>query len=218
MKRYIHSSTPTNQAKTYVEEYTYQAWDNYNDDPNVNLTDVVNIIVGYIEEASEAAEEDGEGVALHLGKDFTKHDIRNEMRNYEWTVGKKSRKLTGSVQASNSLAFEYTDFISEEIPEAVQVFLDSDDSSYPEVKAACDAFWEDYKKFPSLHSMDILDIKYDKDKARFYKKYRLFADACRKLDKTISPSGYGRLDYVQFKIKDLLRAVDYNFPYGWKNL
>ena len=93
MKRYIHSFISTNQAKTYIEEYTYQAWDNYNDDPNVNLTDVVNIIVGYIEEASEAAEEDGEGYALHLGSDFTKHDIRNEMRKYEWTVGKKSRKL-----------------------------------------------------------------------------------------------------------------------------
>ena len=100
MKRYIYSTTSSDQAKTYVEEYTYQAWDNYNDDPKVNLSDIVNTIIRYIEDASADAEADGDGKALHLGTDFTRHDIRNEMRKYEWTVGKKSRKLTGATDTS----------------------------------------------------------------------------------------------------------------------
>ena len=112
----------------------------------------------------------------------------------------------------------YTNFISEEIPESVQLFLDSDHPSYSVVKEACNDFWSDYEKFPSSNTMESLNMEYDKDKVRFYKKYRPFVDACKNIMKTINPSGYGREDYMNLKIKDMLRSVDYNFPYGWKNL
>lgn len=117
-----------------------------------------------------------------------------------------------------SASYEYTDFIDTDIPEAIDAFMSTSDAAlnYDIVKDACEAFWDDYKKFPNPNSVDSLDIIYDEDKGRFYTKYRPFADRCKELAKTINPSGYGRGDYAALKIRDGLRNVEYNFPYGWK--
>ena len=117
-----------------------------------------------------------------------------------------------------SIDESYTSFIDEKLPESVEAFMSASDDQidYKLVKNAVDAFFDEYNKFPSGMSMDSLDIKYDEDKGRFYRKYRPFADKCKELSKGINPSGYGRNDYSMIKMRDQLRAVDYNFPYGWK--
>lgn len=114
---------------------------------------------------------------------------------------------------------DYTDMISEELPESVQEFISTPDDSidYTLVTNAVNDFFEEYKRFPSGMSMDSLNIKYDEDKRRFYRKYRDFADKCKLMYKNIKrPSGYGKNDYVKIKMIDRLKSVDYNFPYGWK--
>ena len=114
----------------------------------------------------------------------------------------------------------YTTFISEnDLPEAVAQFIDADIAEIDNVlvKDAVDAFFAEYDKFPSSRTMESLDMKYDKDKGRFYRKYRPFVDKCRELAESINPSGYGMTDIIDFRIRDMLRAVDYNFPYGWKH-
>lgn len=118
---------------------------------------------------------------------------------------------------------DYTSFIDEnDVPEAVQIFFNTPDEEFDTnagriVKDAVDAYIEEYKKFPSSRTMESLDIKYDQDKGRFYRKYRPFVDKCKELVKTINPSGYGRYDAILLKMRDRLNAVDYNFPYGWKH-
>ena len=116
----------------------------------------------------------------------------------------------------------YTNFISEEIPGAVEVFMNTFDEelNYDVVKDACEAFWDDYKKFPNPNSMESLNIDYDEDKGRFYKKYIEFARRCKELTESrlFNPSGYGKKDYFVLKMRDGLRSVDYNFPYGWKRM
>ena len=102
------------------------------------------------------------------------------------------------------------------------IYLDTPDEEFDAdagriVKDAVDAYIEEYKKFPSSRTMESLDIKYDQDKGRFYRKYRPFVDKCKSLVKTINPSGYGRYDAILLKMRDRLNGVDYNFPYGWKN-
>lgn len=114
--------------------------------------------------------------------------------------------------------WEYTSFISDELPKAVEIYLETDNADYRTTKAAVDAFFNELDRFPSSHSIDSLSVEYDEDKRRFYKKYHQFASNCRSRMKTISPSGYGRGDYEQVRIKDLLCKVDYNFPYGWKHI
>jgi len=112
-----------------------------------------------------------------------------------------------------------TAFIDEEVPEAITAFIDTDiqDLDYTLVKEACNEFWRDYEKFPDGNSMESLDIKYDDDKRRFYKKYLDFAKQCRAYAKDLGRvSGYGRSDFEKLKMRDLLGAVDYHFPYGWK--
>lgn len=114
----------------------------------------------------------------------------------------------------------YTSFISEDAPAAVEVFMNTFDEEldYDTVKNACEAFWDEYKKFPDPNSMESLNIDYDEDKGRFYKKYIEFARRCKDLAKSklFNPSGYGKTDYFVLKMRDGLRNVDYNFPYGWK--
>lgn len=115
----------------------------------------------------------------------------------------------------------YTNMIDEDLPEVVLDFLDLqtiDSTDYDIVKGACEAFWNEYRMFPSSNSMDSLDIKFDKDKGRFYRKYRPFVDRCKEIIKSINPSGYGRTDYAMLKIRDGLNKVEYNFPYGWKQM
>ena len=110
----------------------------------------------------------------------------------------------------------YTTLINNEVPQEIEDFLDIIEPDYTTTKNAVDAFFKEYKLLPSSMSMDSLDIKYDEDKGRFYRKYRGFADKCKEVAKSINPSGYGRNDYKNLKIRDLCRSVDYNFPYGWK--
>jgi len=116
----------------------------------------------------------------------------------------------------------YTDFISEDLPAAVNVFMNTfdDELDYATVKDACEAFWNEYKQFPNSNSMDSLDIKYDDDKGRFYRKYVEFARRCRNLAKSrrFNPSGYGKKDYSVLKMRDRMHKVDYFFPYGWKQM
>lgn len=109
-----------------------------------------------------------------------------------------------------------TTMIDDQLPEAVQIFMDSDDVDYKMLKAAADAFWADYDKFPNGNSIDSLDSKYDDDKGRFYKKYRPFVDKCKSLMSVGNVSGYGRDDYFKIKFADICKGIDYRFPYGWK--
>lgn len=116
-----------------------------------------------------------------------------------------------------------TDFIDESVPQAVTDFISCDQSNmdiddlYRAAKAACDVFWEDYKKFPNGNTMESLDSKYDDDKGRFYTKYRPFADKCKELENIKNVSGYGGVrDVIKIKLGDLCGRVTYNFPYGWK--
>ena len=83
-------------------------------------------------------------------------------------------------------SWEYSSFISEDIPGSVEMFLDADSIDYHLVKDAVDAFKEDMKKFPAWNGMEILSAEYDEDKHRFYNKYKPFADKCKELAKTIS--------------------------------
>lgn len=116
----------------------------------------------------------------------------------------------------------YTNFISEGLPEAVEVFMNTLDEelTYNAVRDACKAFWDDYRKFPNPNSIESLNIDYDEDKGRFYKKYIEFARRCKELANSgsFNPSGYGRNDYVVLKMRDGFRNIDYNFPYGWKHM
>ena len=111
---------------------------------------------------------------------------------------------------------EYTDFISESVPSSVQVFLDAEDPDYSTTKRAYDSYMRERKMFPSDRSVDSLDIIYDQDHKRFYNKYRPFADKCKELYNNSHPSGYGRNDYESIRRDELLRAIDFNFPYGWR--
>ena len=115
--------------------------------------------------------------------------------------------------------WDYTNFVDNEVAPAVEVFMElpDDEVDYNAVKDAVDEFREEYQQFPPNNSIDSLDIKYDKDKGRFYNKYRPFADKCKELFEKTNPSGYGRGDFALLKMRDLLKAVDYNFPYGWKS-
>lgn len=114
--------------------------------------------------------------------------------------------------------WEQTTLIDREIPKEIENFmsLEDDEVDYTEAKKACEVFWRDYEKFPNSNSTDSLDMRYSDDQRRFYNKYYNFALKCKRIAKSISPSGYGRTDYVDLKARDLLRAVDYNFPYGWR--
>lgn len=115
--------------------------------------------------------------------------------------------------------YDFTSFIDPEyVPEPIQTFMNTDpeDLDYSLVEAAVSALFDELNKFPSPNSMDSLDIIYDLDKRRFYQKYYDFANKCNELSRQISPSGYGLNDYHDLSVRDLLRKVDYNFPYGWK--
>lgn len=55
-------------------------------------------------------------------------------------------------------------------------------------------------------------------KTEFYNTYIDFARKCEELGQLGGVSGYGGIkDYEKLRIKDYCRAVDYNFPYGWKS-
>jgi len=111
----------------------------------------------------------------------------------------------------------YTEMIDETTPKEIIDFLNSDSLNLNLVNSAVKVFENDLKKFPPSNSMDSLDIIYDEDHKRFYKKYIDFAKKCKNFSNYKGITGYGGLkDVEKIKIVDLCRFVDYNFPYGWK--
>jgi len=117
-------------------------------------------------------------------------------------------------------SYEYTNMIDEAVPSEVYDLITTNcsDIAYSQMKSVFDLFGQDYKKFPSPNSMDSLNIEYDEDKGRFYRKWRPLVDKCKQIIDEIRPSGYGRNDYEKVKILELAKKIEYNFPYGWKNM
>ena len=121
---------------------------------------------------------------------------------------------------------DYTNLISEEIPLAVDKFVEMDDflnvvkespiEAFRIMKDAYDAYTEDYKMLPDDNNWKSDNLEHDYDKARFYKKYRPFVDRCNDLEKQIHISGYGRFDYLKVKVKDMIKDVLWYFPFGYK--
>ena len=109
----------------------------------------------------------------------------------------------------------YTKLISKDLGPAVQEFMNSSEVNGQQIRDAVIEFFDEYNKIPSK-GMDSLDIKYDCDKDRFYQKYKPFVDKCKEVSNKLRPTGYGKTDYFDIKAKELLKKVDYNFPYGWK--
>lgn len=125
------------------------------------------------------------------------------------------------IRNSAGTPFEYTNFIDREnVSDSIKTFMETEpkDLDYALVKDAVASLFEELNKFPSPNSMDSLNIIYDEDKRRFFNKYYNFAIKCRGYArmKEFNPSGYGRDDYYKLQIRDLLRKVDFNFPYGWR--
>ena len=128
----------------------------------------------------------------------------------------------------------YTNFIDELLPEPVSVFMETEFSSNPFedgqkqiIMDAIDAYWEDYKKIDeydnprryrqrAYYSLEEDQKRTDRDKYRFYQKYRAFAQKCKEVEDIIRATGYGMYDYFNIRLKEMLRGVDYRFPYGWK--
>ena len=105
---------------------------------------------------------------------------------------------------------------------AVESFLNMDDSIEPSeqyqiTKAAYGECIDDYKSIMSKeNSWEYIDDIYDLKK-EFIDKYYDFAKKCGEMSTLGGVSGYGGVnDSIKLKIKDLCRAIDYNFPYGWK--
>lgn len=112
---------------------------------------------------------------------------------------------------------DYTSNVSSEVSVAVKKFLDTppEDLTYRIVKSAYNAYVEDRESIPT--GWDALDIKYAKDKGRFYQKYKPFVDKCNSNIDIGHVSGYrGAKDYEKLQIADLFEIVDSTFPYGWK--
>ena len=110
----------------------------------------------------------------------------------------------------------YQHNVTMDLDSAVESVLSKDpkDIDYRTLKSAVDAFFEDLRKIPS--GRDELNIEYDRDKGRIYKKYRTFADKCKEISKILHPTGYGKYDFIDIKKQELCKSVDWKFPYGWK--
>ena len=89
-----------------------------------------------------------------------------------------------------------------------KLLMDARDQLISDFKAVPDDMWGD--------PVEDLDEMYDKQH-RFYIKYVAFAKKCNELLETFNPgSGYGLDNMVQYKIYEILKSIDNNFPYGWK--
>lgn len=87
---------------------------------------------------------------------------------------------------------------------------------YSITKDAVNVYFKELKSIEAKeNSWEYLDTIYD-EKRNFYKKYVDFAKKCREMSDINGVTGYGRFDFIQIKIMDLCKTVDYNFPYGWK--
>lgn len=84
---------------------------------------------------------------------------------------------------------------------------------------AKDQFISDYKNVPDEWKDKNIDLDtVYKEQHEFYKKYIEFARKCRDILKTLTPgSGYGSNSIKQYKMYDILKSIDYIFPYGWKH-
>lgn len=100
--------------------------------------------------------------------------------------------------------------VGETVDEDGEVF-----NVYDICKSSIDTFFEDYKKIPKDDwSSEVLQAE-----RTFYRKYLDFAKKCKEVyDAYPRASGYGRYDSIKLKIQNGLKSVEYNFPYGWKNL
>jgi len=107
------------------------------------------------------------------------------------------------------------------LPTDIEIFMNMDSDTDPAdqyriTKAAGDIFFKELKDI--IHKEDdwyYIDNIYT-DKRNFYKKYINFAKKCRDMSNTAGITGYGKLDPIKLKVVELCKAVDYNFPYGWK--
>jgi hypothetical protein len=113
---------------------------------------------------------------------------------------------------------DHQERLSKMSPEVEEFMKTPNDSmTYKIAKNAAEAFFsvdkyiKDLAKDPSM-----LDDIYTAQ-GIFYVVYKPFVDKCNEiLNDGRSISGYGTNDYEQLRIRDFCRAVDYNFPYGWK--
>lgn len=122
--------------------------------------------------------------------------------------------------------WEYTQLIDEEGKTIIDTFLNKTIfEKFPEdlinnkdlITNLYSIYVSDYKKFPNPNTIDSLDQKYSMDHGRFYEKWRPVIDKCKEIVKKANVSGYGRWDFFTIKIRDIVKAMEYNFPYGWKN-
>ena len=132
----------------------------------------------------------------------------------EEEAGKYFSDTRGFEESLNEEDEFYTRLISDNAGSALQKFMNVDepDITYDNLRNAVEEFRIDLEKFPK----NDLDIKYDCDKDRFYRKYKPFADTCKRLKNSLRPTGYGKSDFVDVKKKELCNAVLNRFPYGWK--
>lgn len=83
-------------------------------------------------------------------------------------------------------------------------------------KLAADSFYSEYKNILAKED----DYRYLDDiyqmKKDFYNKYIDFAKRCKELSSISGITGYGKDDTLRYKLMELCRGIDYNFPYGWK--
>lgn len=112
-------------------------------------------------------------------------------------------------ESNNNLPTEIFDFIN------MDSNIDFSDQ-YKITKNAVDIFFDELKDIKSKEDdWDYVDSIY-RDKRDFYQKYIDFARKCKSMSSIAGITGYGKSDPVRIKIMELCRAVDYNFPYGWK--
>lgn len=101
------------------------------------------------------------------------------------------------------------------LPSAIKEFMETPENTltYNVAHNAADAYFNMYKYVQRLDDLDYESVF----EGLFYVIYRPFVDKCKEIvDNSGSISGYGIDDYERLKIIDFCRAVDYNFPYGWR--
>lgn len=89
-------------------------------------------------------------------------------------------------------------------------------SAYDALELAFKRCYDEYKDILSKENDwqyidDIRQMQRD-----FYNRWIDFAKRCRELSNIKSITGYGLDDALKIKFMEKCRALDYNFPYGWK--
>ncbi len=107
------------------------------------------------------------------------------------------------------------------LPVEVENFMNIDSTikysdQFKITKAAVDTFFSELKSIINKEDdWNYIDSIY-KEKKDFYQKYIDFARKCKSMSSISGITGYGKSDSMRIKIMELCKAVDYNFPYGWK--